>query len=143
MITSDRQLNVTKKKIDDLKKSLSVPANKDVNPILQKAAKVQVQFLVEELNEQIKEYEELKSLGLKGIKILSPEDLFLLPIKYRIAKHLSQEAFSDLVGVALRQITRYEAEGYENIQGDTFKKILSKLPISVSHVEIQEKNSAV
>ena len=74
MITSDRQLNVTKKKIEELKRSLGSSPNKDVNPVLQKAANIQVQSLVEELTAQIQEYDELKSLGLKGIKILSPED---------------------------------------------------------------------
>jgi len=143
MITSDRQLHVTKKKIEELKKSLAATPRKEINAILKKAANAQTQALIEELNAQIKEYEDLQSLGVKAIQFLSLEDVFLLPIKYRIAKHLSQEAFSDLVGVALRQIARYEADGYKNIQGDTLKKILSKLPVSLSRIEIKEKKTAI
>ena len=142
MITSDRQLNVSKGKIIDLKKELSSGKNASLHPSLKKAAKAQVLALIENLEAEIKEYEELKSLGLKGIKIVSPEDLFLLPIKFRIAKNLSQESFSHLVGVTLRQIARYEVEGYQNIQGETFKKILSKLPITVGQIEISEKKIA-
>lgn len=142
MITSDRQLNVTRKKLEELKLSLSAAPNKSIPSILQKSAKIQTQSLMNDLEAEIKEYEDLKKLGLKGIKISAPEDLFLLPIKFRIAKSMSQESFSHLVGVTLRQITRYEAEGYQNIQGDTFKKILSKLPITVGNVEILEKKIA-
>ena len=39
----------------------------------------------------------------------------LLPIKYRIAKHLTKEAFAKEVDVSVRMISRYEAEEYTNI----------------------------
>lgn len=141
MLTSDKQVTVTKNKIEELRSSLSLPSNKNVALPLRKAALVQTQALIEDLSQQVHEYEQLRSLGIKGIKIESPEDFFLLPIKFRIAKHLSQEAFSRLVEVGVRQIMRYEAEGYQNIQGDTFKRILSKLPIAVGSAEIIEKKS--
>lgn len=138
MITSERQLNVTKSKIEDLKSSLKQRPNEKMNPVLQKAARVQAEALIAELQEQVSEYEHLRSDGIPAIQVKTPMDLFLLPIRYRIAKNMSQEAFSQLVGVGLRQIARYEAEGYENIQGETLKRILEKLPLDLQHAEIRE-----
>lgn len=51
---------------------------------------------------------------------------------------MSQEAFALLVGVGLRQIARDEAEGYGNIQGDTLKRILEKLPLDLHTTVIRE-----
>ena len=138
MITSERQLSVTKSKIEDLKSSLKQKPNEKMKPVLQKAARVQAESLIAELQEQVTEYEHLRSDGVPAIQVKTPMDLFLLPIRYRIAKKMSQEAFSKLVGVGLRQIARYEAEGYENIQGDTLKRILEKLPLNLQHTEIRE-----
>lgn len=138
MITSERQLSVTKSKIEDLKSSLKQKPNEKMKPVLQKAARVQAESLIAELQEQVNEYVLLRSDGVPAIQVKTPMDLFLLPIRYRIAKKMSQEAFSKLVGVGLRQIARYEAEGYENIQGDTLKRILEKLPLNLQHAEIRE-----
>src|SRR3989344_3222264 len=101
MITSDRQLKVTKEKIENLKASLKQKSNEKMNPVLQKAARVQAEALIAELQDQVNDYEHLKSKGVPAIRVRTPMDLFLLPIRYRIAKQMSQESFSQLVGVSL------------------------------------------
>jgi hypothetical protein len=138
MITSERQLNITKLKIEDLKTSLKKKPNEKMNAILLKSARVQAEAVIAELQEQVSEYERLRSHGIPAIQVKTPMDLLLLPIRYRIAKQMSQEAFSQLVGVGLRQIARYEAEGYENIQGDTLKRILERLPLDLLHAKLRE-----
>jgi DNA-binding XRE family transcriptional regulator len=129
MITSDRQLKATLEKIESLKNSLDVKTT--VNPILAKAAKMQTQALISELEGYVNEYEELKTKGLEAIKISSPEDVMLLPIRYRIAKRMTQEVFAKSVDVSLRMIARYESEEYRNINGETLKKILHKIPLKI------------
>jgi DNA-binding XRE family transcriptional regulator len=131
MITSERQLKTTEAKIGNLKQSVGKTANPKLNPVLQKAGRIQVQALIQELEDEIAEYNSLREKGLKAIKLSSPLDFMLLPIRYRIAKHLSQEEFAKFVGISLRQIARYEAEGYENINGDTLRKILEKMPVKI------------
>lgn len=128
MITSERQLNVTKKKITSLQESL-VEKKKTAKSVLAKSSIIQTQALIKELEKEKVEYETLSTEGLGSIRIESPEDIMLLPIKYRIAKHLTQEAFAKLVDVSVRMIARYEAKEYTNINGETFKKILNKLPV--------------
>lgn len=132
MITSDRQLKVTKEKIEFLKNNKSARTSQKINPVLQKAGELQSLSLIDELELQVIEYENLKSKGLPAIKLSSPEDMMLLPIRYRIAKQLTQEDFANFVDVPLRQITRYEAEEYGNINGETLKKILHKIPLKIT-----------
>ncbi len=131
MITSDRQLNTTKKKIVSLEESL-VEMRKSASGILGNSAVIQTEALTQELESEVIEYEKLYAEGLDAIDIQSPEDIMLLPIKYRIAKHLTKEAFAKEVDVSVRMIARYEAEEYTNINGETFKKILRNLPLKLT-----------
>ncbi len=128
MITSDRQLKVAKKQIASLTESIA-DMKKSAKGILANAALVQTKALIEELQGKVSEYERLLSDGLGAIDVNTPEDLMLLPIKYRLAKHLTREAFAKIVDVSVRMISRYETEEYSNINGETLKKILHNLPL--------------
>lgn len=130
MITSDRQLKTTLEKVKALEESLKLKPG-ITNSSLIRAAQMQTTSLIEELKQKVDEYNNLKSIGLDAIKISSPEDMMLLPIRYRIAKHMTQEVFAKSVDVSLRMITRYEAEEYRNITGETLKKILNKIPLKI------------
>jgi HTH-type transcriptional regulator/antitoxin HigA len=136
MITSDRQLKVSKEKLVELKKSLEGSPATKINPILAKSGKVQAQALIQEIENEIAFYENLKLKGVAAIKLNSITDILNLPVMYRVAKGMSQEQFARLVEVGLRQIARYESEGYENINGENFKKILSKINLKL---EVGEK----
>lgn len=127
MITSERQLNVSKKKISSLQESLKKLSNEVKTKPLAKASKIQTQAMIEEIQKEVDEYEKLCSKGLDAIEIEDLADVMLLPIKYRIAKRMTQESFAKEVDVPLRMIARYESEGYKNIQGENLFKILSKL----------------
>ena len=63
MITSDRQLKVTKERIEMLKTSLGKNPNKDINPILHKSARLQTDALIHELQIQVDDYQRLQSKG--------------------------------------------------------------------------------
>ena len=129
MITSDRQLGVTKNKIEELLESLKL-ISKD-SKALAKASRVQIEVLIQELRAQIEEYESLKTKGLDAIEISGPSDIMLLPIKYRIAKRMTQELFAKKVEMPLRMICRYESENYRNITGGNLQKILNKLHLKI------------
>ena len=129
MITSERQLKAANEKIESLKQSLRSKENANVKKLFAKAGRIQTQNLVNDLEKEIEDYEALKKKGVGAIKIDSFEDLFLLPIRYRIAKNMTQEEFANLVGIPLRQICRYESEEYSNISSETLKKILQGIPL--------------
>lgn len=63
MITSGRQLSITKKKIESLKDSLKKLNEDAKEKLLVKAPKIQTQVLIEELESEVFRYEELKTKG--------------------------------------------------------------------------------
>ena len=131
MITSDKQHSAAKKQLAMLKKSLLTPVKDNIPVIIDKANKLQMQELVNEIQINIKEYDLLKESKLSDIKIHSLEDLMVVPIRYRIASHMSIDAFSRKVGVSARQISRYESENYQNTNSSTLQKILGILNIHI------------
>ena len=131
MITSNRQLSVTKKKVESLQDSLGEFSEEKEKQPFAKASMAQIQSFIKELQAEVREYEELQAKGLDVIELNDLTDIMLIPIKYRIAKNTTQENFARKVEVPLRMIARYESEGYRNITGENFKKILSKLHLKV------------
>lgn len=129
MITSERQMSVAQKKIDDLVESAK-KLEGDSRPFT-KANLIQIKTLIKELKHEIKEFEKLKVHGLDGIEISDLSELLLLPIKYRIAKHMTLNAFAKMVDLPERMIARYESEQYRNISGENLHKILSKLKLKI------------
>lgn len=132
MITSDKQYAAAKKQLTLLTRSLSSPTKKDVPEVIEKASKAQTQELIDEVQISINEYEGLKESKLSDIEIHSLDDLMVTPIRYRIAAHMSVDAFSRKVGISSRQIARYELEDYKNINSSTLRKILEVLNINLT-----------
>lgn len=92
-----------------------------------KTAVVQTQALIKSLQANVDEYEALTSKGVEAIQLNDLSELMILPMKYRIAKKMTQEMFAKEVDIPLRTIARYEADEYKTVSGDNLHKILSKL----------------
>ncbi|MBN4080679.1 helix-turn-helix transcriptional regulator [Beggiatoa alba] len=112
-----------------LTKSFFSPRKKDVPDLIEKAGKAQLQELMDEIRVNMNEYDVLKNSEPSDIKIHSLDDLMMVPIRYRIAAHMSIDAFGRKVGVSARQIARYELENYQNTNSSTLRKILEVLNI--------------
>jgi DNA-binding XRE family transcriptional regulator len=79
----------------------------------------------------MKDYEQLEKTQTKELRIFSLHALRVAPIRYRIAAHMTIEAFARLVLVHSRQIARYESEDYQNGSWDTLLKILERLDVKI------------
>jgi hypothetical protein len=131
MITSDRQLTITNKKIESLQVAVKKLSDEAKTKPLAKSAKIQTQALIKALQLEVFEYEDLKNRGFDAIELNDLSEIMLIPIKYRIAKRMTQESFAKEVEIPLRMIARYESEGYRNITGENFHKILQKLNLKL------------
>lgn len=129
MITSDKQYAAAKKQLALLTTSVSSARKEGVPDFIAQAGKAQMQELISEIQMNIEEYEHLKESKPSDIEIHSLDDLMIVPIRYRIAAHMSIEAFSRKVGVSARQIARYETENYQNTNSSTLRKILEMLDV--------------
>jgi len=131
MITSDRQYTTAQEKVAMLQTSLKAPIKKGVPEIIAKASKGQLKELISELEAEIKEYDSICHTKPSKIQINSLEDLMVAPIRYRLASHMSVEAFARKVEISARQIMRYEAENYQNSNTTTLNKILGRINIKL------------
>ena len=67
----------------------------------------------------------------ESLKISSANDLMLMPIRYRIASHMSVETFSRMVKVSTEQVLHYEASRYSDTSTKILIEILSRIGVSV------------
>ena len=131
MIKNDRQYAVTKRKLAVMEKYLAMGFEVPVPEIVRETREEQLQDLISELRGEMEEYEKLKSTKPEELEIHSVDDLVAIPLRYRIASHMSVEDFSRKVDVNVRQIHRYEATNYSNASIPTLKRILEKLGIAL------------
>lgn len=134
MILSDVQYRTAKKKLEGLEKALDAPAKPGVSARIAEAARAQTRELADEIRDEIAEYEEATHTDPAKITINSWDDLLRAPVRYRLASHMSAEAFARRVGVSARQIFRYESAAYRNCSVTKLETILDRLGVELTGV---------
>jgi DNA-binding XRE family transcriptional regulator len=127
MIFNERQYVITKARINDFEKAIAKLLNNDDAPDANQKLRQQVHLdalnnQLEELQEEIAEYEALKTGDIKGVTINSFEEWPEVLIKARIARGWSQEQFANILEVHPQQIQRDESTRYA---GSSLRKIIA------------------
>jgi methyl-accepting chemotaxis protein len=129
MITSKKQYEVSKQQLAMLQQSFEAETRPDLPEVIAQSSKGQLKELIDEVAAGIEAYEHLTTNAVDSLKIQSLNDLMTAPIRYRLAEGMSVDAFSRMVGVSARQIHRYEAEEYSNVNVTTLMNILGNLDV--------------
>ena len=123
MITNERQYRVTKSQLQKLGKSL--PGNGasqgKLDPRLRAAVRDGLQSQIDELQEQITEYERLKQSSISDLKLGSLDELPSVLVKARVAQGMTQKDLAHRLGMKEQQIQRYETTRYRSA---SFKRIM-------------------
>ncbi|UAA37418.1 hypothetical protein KIH87_11905 [Paraneptunicella aestuarii] len=136
MLTSEKQLKASIKALSVLMEAIEAPVNPDIPAMLVKANRRKVQQKIDAIQAEIDEYQSLKTLAVSEIKVNSLVDLLKAPIRYRISKGETVDAFAKEVSVNKRQILRYEEKAYENCSIPTLMQILEKIGMHIEgHIE--------
>jgi HTH-type transcriptional regulator / antitoxin HipB len=132
MIQNERQYKVSQSKLRDLERDLTQLDAPDSNlhPRQVLARRNSLNLLIDELRQEIAEYVQLKSGGVRQFSFNSIQDLPVVMIKARIAGGLTQKELADKVGVQEQQIQRYEANNYHAIGFDRLQTILQALNVN-------------
>lgn len=135
MIKNDRQYRITKAQAEKFESAFqalarSVP-DSHVHPMIFSAQRNALYSQMEDLREQIREYEDLKSGRRTVLEQQSLDQLPLALIKARIAAGLSQRDMAEKVGLKEQQIQRYEATEYASASFERLKAIARALNIQV------------
>lgn len=152
MIKNERQYRITKAQAQKFEQSLAKlnecsEETKPENPLLWQAKKSAVESQLNDLREEIEEYEKLmNSASRKPSRVFALNSIESLPqalIKARIAKKLSQRELAERLGLKEQQIQRYEATNYASASLTRVIKISQvldiKLPSSSRKVRVARK----
>jgi HTH-type transcriptional regulator / antitoxin HigA len=133
MITNEKQYKSTKTSIDNLAgafAALEVPVG-DLPEVLIKAQRSALRSQIDELEEEVHFYEDLRA---GKISEFSAESLHGLPdilIQARIARGMSQKDLGDFLGVAEQQIQRYESDRYRAASLDRLTEVADALSVRI------------
>jgi len=135
MIKNDRQYNITKTQaekfaeaLQDLSKGKSM---QHIHPTLVKAQQEAIENQYEELQQELKEYEELKKGKRKVLRVNAFEYLPIALIQARIARGLTQKELAQKLGLKEQQIQRYEASSYAKASLTRINQIIDVLDIKI------------
>jgi transcriptional regulator with XRE-family HTH domain len=125
MITNERQLQITRARIERFELSLAaIEAGSldsgGLDPLLQAAQKDAIADDVVRMRREVEDYERLRSGAIEEFELASLADLPTVLIRARIAAGLTQKDLAERVSIKEQQVQRYEASLYE---GASFARI--------------------
>jgi ribosome-binding protein aMBF1 (putative translation factor) len=141
MITNERQYRITKAQLGQLRAALQAWNGKEArertsSAVLAKAEREALQSQVEDLLEQVSEYEALKSGAVGTLTARGLEELPGILVRARIAGGLSQRQLAEKLGLKEQQIQRYEAENYATASLKRLVKIAEALDLEISETAV-------
>lgn len=132
MIENERQLAVTRTQLSRMEQALKNNLEKqpkNVHPRLYRAMLDGLESIIQELQQEIADYEKLKKAPFKFKGHL--EELPSALIKARIARDLTQEELANLLHMKAQQIQRYEKTQYAGISFNRIIEIAKTLRLKV------------
>ena len=124
---------ITKAQINKFKEGLEKFEKQNIkaHPILMKAQKDAMKSELGVLEDQVKDYENLRSGKYKVLKDSSFDDLPIELIRARIALGYTQKQLAELVGLKEQQIQRYEETEYTSASYSRIREIINALGLEV------------
>jgi transcriptional regulator with XRE-family HTH domain len=133
MISNERQYRITKARLEEFEKALdgikSEPEQDELWLTVQRDA---ITGQLQDLKNEVREYESLQNRGLDVLEVLSFEDLPRALVQARIAAGLTQRELAEKLGLKEQQIQRYEATGYSSASLDRIREVIAALGLKLS-----------
>ena len=137
MIKNERQYRITRNQADRFSQTLdhlrgrSGVSTEEAHPLIAKAQEDAVRNQLEDLEEQLREYESLKAGNFELGDLHIVAELPAALIKARIAQGLSQKDLAERLKLKEQQIQRYEATDYASASLNRIKEVVNALGIDV------------
>lgn len=136
MIKNERQYKITKAQVDRFEQSLenleeASSVDNEIHPLILKAQQDALRSQLDELQEDLREYEALRAGQRTVLPAESFEELPRALIKARIACGLSQKELAERLGIKEQQIQRYESSDYASASIERVKEVINALGIRV------------
>jgi DNA-binding XRE family transcriptional regulator len=135
MITNERQLKITKSRLEGFQDALAqLQASKrpeDIDPLLWKAEQDAIKSTIEELEDDVNDYERLKAGKVKSVKVTSFDDVPRALIQARIAQGYTQKDLAEKLGVREQQVQHDEEILYSSASLSRLKRVAEVLGLEV------------
>ena len=133
MITNERQYRITKAEAERFKQALSQSdaQTADLHPLLREARREGLESQLQELRDQLTEYETLRSGQVEILEFDSLEQLPAALIRARIASGLTQKGLAKRLGIKEQQIQRYEATHYAGASLRRIQEVADALGVRI------------
>jgi len=133
MIKNERQYKITKVQIAKFEAALDeLTARSGAKSRLRKLEEDALRSQLDELRDEVKQYEELRSGGPKTIQIDSFDELPRALVEARIVAGLSQKDLAERLNLKEQQIQRYEATNYGSASLTRLKEIAQALGVDLA-----------
>lgn len=135
MIKNEREYRITKAQAKDFEQALdrltkALPTA-DIHPVLQRAEINGLRSQLDELREQVVEYEALRDGTRHSLTATSFTELPDALIQARIAGGLSQKELAEKLGLKEQQIQRYEATKYASASLTRINEVIKALNLRI------------
>jgi transcriptional regulator with XRE-family HTH domain len=133
MIKNQKQAAITKSKLAELLETKKELEGKraDYSPLEYELAENSFNSLINELEEQIIDYDCLVNGNFNCLKPKNIEDIPNILIAARLAQKMSQKDLGEKLGLNEQQIQRYEATDYESASWTRIVEIIFALNIQL------------
>jgi transcriptional regulator with XRE-family HTH domain len=133
MIKSGKQLTIAKERLNELTTARAAFERKflDKENAQYRLGIASLNGMIENVENEIEEYETLKNNVVCKISTKSIEDLPHLLIKTRIAKKMSQSQLAEIIGIDAQTIQRYEATDYESVSWTRIVEVILALGVNI------------
>ena len=132
MIKNERQYRITRTQANRFALTLQTLREKRgdddaIHPLISKAQEEAVVSQLTDLENEMREYESLRSGDFQFDDLTSVAQIPSVLIKARIARGLSQKNLADRIGVKEQQIQRYEATDYDSASLSRIREVATAL----------------
>ena len=133
MITNERQYRITKAEAERFEQALACSEEKTahLHPRLRQAMREGMESQLEELGEQLADYEALRNGWVAVLELDSLKDLPDALIRARIATGLTQKELARRLGLKEQQIQRYEATRYAGASLERIQAVAEALGVKI------------
>ncbi|HEY2727258.1 MAG TPA: hypothetical protein VGI61_08800 [Parafilimonas sp.] len=135
MIKNEKQYKISKKILSEVFEEINkIKAEKDYN-IKRRLVAESLEDFKEDIENEIRDYEKLKTSKQTILKERSLSDLPSIIIQYKIANHLTHKEFAKILGLKEQQLQRYEAESFKTV---SFQNLINFLNLIDLDLKIKE-----
>ena len=133
MIKNERQYKITKSQIAKFEAALDeLTARDGANARLRKLEEDALRSQLDELRNEVGQYDQLRGGGPKPIHIESLDELPRALVKARIVVGLSKKELAERLGLKEQQIQRYEATDYCSASLSRLKQVAEALGVNIA-----------